>query len=121
MKITFARKKGVRVLGVKGKLRAPNWPVLDKHFDALLANGNSVVALDLSEASLICDTGVGTIMHNVRKFRERGAALMVVAAMESLHEDCGLCRCEAERGGFLFPDWESLERQMLSSDPMTAA
>lgn len=121
MEIRLLKKGDMHILGVKGKLRVQNWPVLDKHLDALLAGRNRLVAMDVSEVSLVCSVGVGTIMHNVRKFREQGAVLMVVATRPYMQEIFRLFGCESAMGGSLCTDWESLEKHLRSPDPAAAA
>ena len=93
MEISISRKGQLQVLGVKGKIRLQNWRVLDKHLETMLGNGARWVAMDLSEVTLICSTGIGSIMHNVRKFQDGDANLLLVAAspyMQELFQDLRL-------------------------------
>ena len=114
MEISISRKGELQVLGVKGKIRLQNWRVLDKHLETMLGNGAHWVAMDLSEVTLICSTGIGSILHNVRKFQNGDANLLLVAAspyMQDLFQDFG---CEPWLGHNLFADWRALEERLNS-------
>lgn len=108
-------KRGdLQILKVKGKIHLQSWRVLDKHLDLLLQNEQRWVALDLGEVSLICSTGVGAIMHNVRKFEEKESTLMLVSASEYVQELFTLFGCEVYIGDHIFLDWQSLEKRLQS-------
>ncbi len=114
MEIGISKKGDLQILSVKGKIRLQNWRVLDKHLETMLANGGRWVAMDLSEVSLICSTGIGAIMHNIRKFRESESSLLLVACtpyMQDLFQMFGL---EAYLGDSIFLDWRSLEKRLRS-------
>ena len=102
------------MLCVKGKIRLQNWRVLDKHLETMLENGSRWVAMDLSEVSLICSTGIGSIMHNVRKFQEQECNLLLVATTPYMQELFGIFGCEPFLGDNLFADWRTLEKRLQS-------
>ena len=114
MEISISRKGDLQVLGVKGKIRLQNWRVLDKHLETMLGNGARWVAMDLSEVSLICSTGIGSIMHNVRKFRDGDANLLLVASSPYMQELFHVFGCEPFLGHSLFADWRALEDRLHS-------
>ena len=114
MEISISKKGDVQVLGVKGKIRLQNWRVLDKHLDTMLDNGNRWVAMDLSDVSLICSTGIGSIMHNVRKFQEHESNLLLVATTPYMQDLFRMFGCEPLLGDNLFADWRSLEKRLQS-------
>lgn len=114
MEIGITRKGDLQILSVKGKIRLQNWRVLDKHLETMLENGGRWVAMDLSGVTLICSTGVGSIMHNIRKFQEREASLMLVAASPYVQELFQLFGCETYIGGSIFADWSTLEKRLQS-------
>ncbi len=114
MEINISRKGDLQVLGVKGKIRLQNWRVLDKHLETMLDNGVRWVAMDLSDVSLICSTGIGSILHNVRKFQEQDGNLMVVATTPYMQELFQIFGCEPLLGDNLFSDWPTLEKRLQS-------
>ena len=114
MEINLAKKGDLQILSVKGKIRVQSWRVLDKHLDTLLAKGCRWVALDLGEVSLMCSTGVGSIMHNVRKFEEHECTLMLISSTQYVQELFTLFGCNAVVGDNIFPDWEALEKRLKS-------
>jgi anti-anti-sigma factor len=114
MEISISRKGDLQVLGVKGKIRLQNWRVLDKHLETMLENGARWVAMDLSGVTLICSTGIGSIMHNVRKFRNRDANLLLVAASPYMQDLFQVFGCESWLGHNLFFEWRALEDRLLS-------
>lgn len=114
MEISISRKGDLQVLGVKGKIRLQNWRVVDKHLETLLGNGARWVAMDLSEVTLICSTGIGSIMHNVRKFQDRDANLLLVAASPYMQELFQVFGCEPWLGHNLFADWRALQARLQS-------
>jgi anti-anti-sigma factor len=114
MEISISRKGDLQILGVKGKIRLQNWRVLDKHLETMLDNGARWVAMDLSHVSLICSTGIGSIMHNVRKFQEQESNLMLVATTPYMQDLFQIFGCEPLLGDSLFSDWRSLEKRLHS-------
>ena len=114
MEIGITKRGDLQILSVKGKIRLQNWRVLDKHLDTMLENGHRWVAMDLSEVSLICSTGIGAIMHNVRKFQEHEAKLLVVATTPYMQEVFQLFGCETYMGDSIFMEWRALEKRLHS-------
>ena len=114
MEIGIIKKGDLQILSVKGKIRLQNWRVLDKHLETMLANGCRWVAMDLSEVTLICSTGIGSIMHNVRKFRENESSLLLLASTPYMQDLFQLFGCEAFMGESIFADWASLEKRLYS-------
>ncbi|MDB5051657.1 MAG: Anti-sigma factor antagonist [Fibrobacteres bacterium] len=114
MEIGIHKKGDLQILSVKGKIRLQNWRVLDKHLENMLENGGRWVAMDLSEVTLICSTGIGAIMHNVRKFRENEASLLLVATTPYMIDLFQLFGCETFMGDSIFADWRSLEQRLHS-------
>lgn len=114
MEISIEKKGDLQILGVKGKIRLQNWRVLDKHLDTMLENGCRWVAMDLSGVSLICSTGIGAVMHNVRKFQNRESTLMLVATTPYIQELFRMFGCETFMGGSIFTDWRALEKRLGS-------
>ncbi|MDB5104729.1 MAG: hypothetical protein JWP91_2418 [Fibrobacteres bacterium] len=114
MEISISKIGDLQILGVKGKIRLQNWRVLDKHLETMLVNGNRWVAMDLSEVSLICSTGIGSIMHNVRKFQEHESNLLLVATTPYMQDLFEMFGCEAYLGDHIFSDWRALEKRLHS-------
>lgn len=114
MEINLARKGDLQILSVKGKIHLQSWRVLDKHLESLLLKGCRWVALDLGEVNLICSTGVGSIMHNVRKFQDNECTLMLVSTSPYVQELFQLFGCDAFLGDNIFLDWRSLEKRLQS-------
>jgi anti-anti-sigma factor len=114
MEIGISRKGELQILSVKGRIHLQNWRVLDKHLETMLRNGVRWLAMDLSEVTLICSTGVGAVMHNVRKFRDRDASLMLVAESAYIQELFQIFGCEPIMGGSVFNDWGALEKRLNS-------
>ena len=114
MEINLAKKGDLQILSVKGKIRVQSWRVLDKHLESLLTKGCRWVALDLGQVSLMCSTGVGSIMHNVRKFEAQECTLMLISSSEYVQELFNLFGCSAALEDNIFPDWEALEKRLKS-------
>lgn len=114
MEISISKKGDLQILGVKGKIRLQNWRVLDKHLETMLDHGTRWVAMDLSEVSLICSTGIGSIMHNVRKFRDADANLVLVATSPYMLDLFQMFGCGPILGDNLFADWSTLEKRLHS-------
>ncbi|HKP96211.1 MAG TPA: STAS domain-containing protein [Fibrobacteria bacterium] len=114
MEIGISKKGDLQVLSVKGKIRLQNWRVLDKHLDTMLGNGGRWVVMDLSEVTLICSTGIGALMHNVRKFREHEASLLLVASSAYMQEIFRTFGWDAFMGESAFADWRALEKRLHS-------
>ena len=114
MEIGIIKKGDLQILTVKGKIRLQNWRVLDKHLGTMLGNGNRWVAMDLSEVTLICSTGIGALMLNMRKFREHEASLLLVAGSPYMQELFQAFGWNAFRGESVFNDWRDLERRLHS-------
>jgi anti-anti-sigma factor len=114
MEIGISKKGDLQILTVKGKIRLQHWRVLDKHLETMRANGGRWVALDLSHVTLICSTGIGAIMHNIRKFQESEASLMLVAASPYMQELLPTFGWETFIGESIFTDWRSLEKRLQS-------
>lgn len=114
MEIGITRKGDLHILSVKGKIRLQNWRVLDKHLDAMLENGDRWVAMDLSGVALICSTGIGAVLHNVRKFQDREAQLLLISTTPYVQELFQMFGCEAHLGDCIFQDWRALEKRLQS-------
>ncbi len=114
MEIGISKKGDLQILSVKGKIRLQNWRVLDKHLDTMLENGHRWVVMDVSEVSLICSTGIGAIMHNVRKFQDQEANLMLVSTSAYMQEVFQIFGCDAYLGDSIYMDWRSLEKRLQS-------
>jgi anti-anti-sigma factor len=114
MEIGISKKGDLQILSVKGKIRLQNWRVLDKHLETMLDNGNRWVAMDLSDVTLICSTGIGSVLHNIRKFQAQDASLMLVATSPYMQELFQIFGCEPLLGGYLFADWRALEMRLNS-------
>jgi anti-anti-sigma factor len=114
MEIGISRKGDLQILSVKGKIRLQNWRVLDKHLETMLDNGSRWVAMDLSEVTLICSTGIGSVLHNIRKFQAQEATLMLVATSPYMQELFQVFGCEPLLGDNLFSDWRILEKRLHS-------
>jgi ABC-type transporter Mla MlaB component len=72
------------------------------------------VALDLGEVSLICSTGIGSILHNVRKYQEHECTLMLVSSSAYVQELFALFGCHAVIDDNFFHNWRTLEKRMQS-------
>jgi anti-anti-sigma factor len=114
MEIGITKRGDLQILSVKGKIRLQNWRVLDKHLETMLANGARWVAMDLSQVTLICSTGIGSIMHNIRKFRERESTLLLVATTEYMQGLFQAFGCEPILGDSIFTEWRALEKRLGS-------
>lgn len=114
MEISISRKGDLQILGVKGKIRLQNWRVLNKHLETMLDHGARWVAMDLTDVALICSTGIGSIMHNVRRFRDGDSNLLVVAASPYIQEMFEAFGCGPLLGRSLFADWPALEDHLRS-------
>jgi anti-anti-sigma factor len=114
MEIGISKKGDLQILTVKGKIRLQNWRVLDKHLDTMLENGSRWVAMDLSGITLICSTGIGALMHNVRKFQEHESSLLLLSTTPYIQELFQLFGCETYLGDSIFTDWRALEKRLSS-------
>jgi anti-anti-sigma factor len=114
VEINITKKGDLQILSVKGKIHLQSWRVLDKHLESLLQKGCRWVALDLGEVSLICSTGVGAIMHNVRKFQDNECTLMLVSSSPYVQDLLQIYGCEAVMGDNIFLDWRALEKRLQS-------
>jgi len=114
MEIGISKKGDLQILTVKGKIRLQNWRVLDKHLDTMLGNGCRWVAMDLSGVTLICSTGIGSIMHNVRKFQEHEANLLLLSTGPYVQELFQMFGCDAYLGGTIYSEWPSMEKRLSS-------
>jgi anti-anti-sigma factor len=110
MQIGISQKGPFQVLTVNGKIRLQNWRVLDKHLHQALAKGNRKVVLDLSEVSLMCTIGVGSILHNVAHYEAKGSHLLVLGNNDYVRELFDIVGGDASKLAFFFADWGSLER-----------
>ena len=70
--------------------------------------------LDLGEVSLICSTGIGSILHNVRKYQEHECTLMLVSSSAYVQELFALFGCHAVIDDNFFHNWRTLEKRMQS-------
>lgn len=114
MEIGISKKGDLQILSVKGKIRLQNWRVLDKHLETMLGNGCRWVVMDLSHVSLICSTGVGALLHNMRKFKENGATLLVIATSEYMQELFQAFGWDSIQGDAIFTEWPGLEKRLQS-------
>ena len=114
MEIGISKKGDLNVLTVKGKIRLQNWRVVDKHLHTMLDNGCRWVAMDMSEVGLICSTGIGAILHNIRQFQEHEACLMLVSTSPYMQEVFQLFGCEAYLSDNIFLEWRALEKRLHS-------
>jgi anti-anti-sigma factor len=114
VEISLDKKGDLQILRVKGKIHLQNWRVLDKHLENLLAKGCRWLAMDLSAVTLICSTGIGSILHNVSRFRDgRGALMLVCTAGGYMRETLRTFGCDALDETY-FTDWTSLESRLRS-------
>ncbi len=114
MEIQFSKKGDLQILQVKGKIRLQSWRVLDKHLETLLAKGSRWVALDLSGVDLICSTGIGALMHNIRKFQEKESSLLLVASSPYVQDLFQIFGFETYIGDHIFLNWPILEKRLRS-------
>ncbi len=114
MEIQFIKKGDLQILQVKGKIRLQSWRVLDKHLETLLTKGFRWVALDLSGVDLICSTGIGAIMHNVRKFQNQESSLLLVSSSPYVQDLFQIFGCETYIGDNIFLNWPTLEKRLRS-------
>jgi anti-anti-sigma factor len=121
VEISINKKGDLQVLSVKGKIRLQNWRVLDKHLETLLAKGCRWLAMDLSGVTLICSTGMGAILQNVRKFQDGQGGLMLLCNDEGPREILTTFGCEAFRNESFFTDWDSLEARLRARGVALAA
>lgn len=112
MEINISKRGDLQVLSVKGKIRLQNWRVLDKHLETLLAKGCRWLAMDLTGVSLICSTGMGSILDNVRKFQDERGALMLVCVDGAMREVLQNFGCKAFQDESFFTDWKTLEERL---------
>jgi anti-anti-sigma factor len=85
--IKFDKVEGLDVLAVKGKIHLQNWRVLDKHLETLKAKGCRRLIMDLSSVTLICSTGIATLLQNLKRFQEDGGeGLMLVCTDKTMQE-----------------------------------
>ena len=109
MEIGISKKGELRILTLKGNLHLQHWRVIDKHLEAMLAAGARRVALDLSGVTLLEASGIAALLSSARKFRDRKAALLLVAGDPSVREAVLASGYLAEGDECLFPDWSALE------------
>jgi len=114
VEIHLEKKGDLQILNVKGKVRLQSWRVLDKHLESLLLKGHRWVALDLSDVELICSTGVGAIMHNIRKYQEKESMLLLVSTSTYIQDLFQVFGCDAFIGDHIFLDWHSVEKRLRS-------
>ena len=112
MEIGIAKKGDIEVLTVKGKIRLQSWRVLDKHLETLRDNGCRWLVMDMSGVSLICSTGIGSILHNAKKFQENEGGLILLCSTPYLRDLFEMFGFGAFRNDFFFTDWESLENRL---------
>lgn len=108
MEISLTHKGDLHVLSVKGKIRLQNWRVLDKHLENLLAKDCRWLAMDLSGVTLICSTGIGSILVNVKRFHESGGGLLLVCNSAYMQDVLRTCGCGAFQDRNFFRDWDGL-------------
>ncbi len=114
MEISITKRGDLQIIHVKGKIRLQSWRILDKHLESLLLKGHRWVALDLGDVSLICSTGIGSILHNVRKFQGHECTLMLVSTSDYVQELFALFGCHAVIDDVFFSNWGALEKRMQS-------
>lgn len=112
MEIGLSRKGDIQVLSLKGKLHLQNWRVVDKHLDSLLEKGPKEVVVDLSEVTLICSAGVGALFHNVKRFRDRQARLMLLTRTPYVHGLLETFGGEPFLEENVCSDWVAVERRL---------
>ncbi len=114
MEIHFEKKGDLQVLAIKGRFHLQSWRVLDKHLENLLLKDTRWLALDLSEVTLICSTGVGSILYNIRKYQERDCSLMLISTTPYVQDLFQIFGCDVFLGECVFRDWKSLEKRLQS-------
>lgn len=112
MEIGLTRKGDLQVLTVKGRIHLQNWRVVDKHLDSMLEKGCKLLVVDLSEVTLICSTGLGALMHNVLKFKDRRSRLMLLSATPYVQQLLETFGTEPFLSDHVFPDWSAVEKVM---------
>jgi anti-anti-sigma regulatory factor len=83
--------------------------VLDKHLETLKAKGCRRLIMDLSSVTLICSTGIATLLQNLKRFQEDGCeGLMLVCTDKAMREILATFGCRFFEGESFFTDWPSL-------------
>ena len=112
MEIAISKKGDLHILAIKGKIRLQNWRIVNKHLETLLAKSPKCLVMDLNEVTLICSTGVGAILHNIEKFKERNCRLVIHSTAPVVQEIFQVFGCNGAVADTLFPDWDSLATRL---------
>ena len=86
MEIGISKNGALRVLSIKGNLHLQQWRVIERHLDALLDGGARRVDLDLSGVTFLEAAGIASLLGSARKFKGRGAELVLVAGDHFVRE-----------------------------------
>lgn len=112
MEIGIAKKGDLRILSIKGNLRLQHWRVIEKHLHVLLDQGARWVVVDLREAILLGESGYDCLAHNMRKFSERQAQMLLLTASPGVQEALRATGRETDLAENLCADWASLEARL---------
>jgi anti-sigma B factor antagonist len=82
MDFSTSRADGVATLRIEGELDAVTIPVLRPSLDALVAEHNPRIVVDLSNLRLIDSSGVGALVFLYKKAKEYGGDLTVAGACD---------------------------------------
>ena len=113
MEIGISKKGDLRILSLRGNLRLQHCRVIDKHLDALLANGARWVVLDLSGVTWIGGEGVDSLRRGVARYRSREASLMLLSEAACVREAFRASAGAAGPEDVLHEDWGGLEARLL--------
>lgn len=112
MEIGFSKKGDLRILSIKGNLRLQHWRVIEKHLHVLLDQGTRWVVVDLREAILLGESGYGCLAHNMRKFSERQAQMLLLTASPGIQDALRATGHETDLAENLCADWDALEARL---------
>lgn len=112
MEIGLSTLGDLQVLTVKGNLRLQSWRVVDKHLDAMLEKGCRKLVVDMTEVTLICSTGVGCLLHNVKKFRDHQGRLLLFAAKPYMQGVLGAFGGEGFLAEHVVQDWQAAAERL---------
>jgi anti-sigma B factor antagonist len=78
--VSVAQVDGVPVVSVSGEVDVATAPILRDRLQELSAGGASTVVIDLQEMTFLDSTGLGVLVGALKRCREGGGELRLVAA-----------------------------------------
>ena len=76
----------VSVVGARGEVDVFTAPDLDAELDALIADGNARLVVDLSDVAFLDSTGLGVLVKALKHARENGGWLHLVITSDRIRK-----------------------------------